>query len=94
MSDEAKQGWVGKLIFERNGVEPHMLIRKFVENQMNEEINQPHETDLWCFTKKSTSDENCMELITDFTNYDVICKKFTENKTKHGPKLHLATKTS
>ena len=44
--------------------------------------------------KKSTNDENCMELITDLVNHDEIYKKFTGNKTKCGPKSHVALKTS
>ena len=49
---------------------------------------------MWHFTKKSKNDENCMELITDLVNHDKIYKKIIENKTKCGPKLHVALKTS
>ena len=40
MNNKAKQDWVGKLTFERNGLEPYLLIKQFAEHQMNEETNQ------------------------------------------------------
>ena len=94
LNNEAQQGWVGKLTFDKNGIEPHLLIRKFVQNQINEETIQPNKIPLWHYAKKSTNDESCLKLISDFINCDEMHKKFTSNKTKNGPTLHIATKTS